>query len=570
MWITSNEEYQDLLSYIDEIQANPIFKGRDSEGLKLFQIGDMLIHQPDKFGEQYEEKPKAATKTYDPLIFGKDSTECITNITVDNEQVFIYKSDGSCEIKEYYNWAIGANYDEDCTRLKGNQFYKYIKEISEDQYYSLKESWNPRIWTPRTASEGFMLRSGMTYYKGMRVSDVSLLSFDIEATSLNKDDPEAQVVLLSTTYRDKAGKIEKKLFDMFDFAHSSEFNVTINDYIKDKNPDVILGHNILSYDLPYLDKNMGLGLKWGKDGSGILFDEKASRIRKDGSQQYEFFNANIHGREIIDTFFLSIKYDISREFPSYGLKAIEKHLGYVKEDRTWDFNTWSVKKLIEAKKSGNDEIWQKFREYCQDDSDSPIKMFDLMIPSFFYLAQSIPKTLQQCINEGTGSCIDAFFIRAYLQDGFSLPRSSKPEEFQGAISFGIPGNYKNVFSVDFHALYPSIIKQYKLYDQKKDPNGYMLKATEYFTKVRVEYKQKFKETGDHMYEGMQMMAKIFANSIYGFCGANFLLFNSPDIAKRITEIGRELLDTICTVATGKSVYYWKDLNKEPEVIENED
>jgi DNA polymerase elongation subunit (family B) len=184
-------------------------------------------------------------------------------------------------------------------------------------------------------------------------------------------------------------------------------------------------------------------------------------------------------------------------------------------------------------------------------------MFDLMGPTFFYLNQSIPKTFQQLINEATGSQLDSFMIRAYLQDGYSQPQTSQKEEFEGAISFGIPGNYKNVFSVDFHALYPSIIKQYKIYDKKKDPSAYMLEATKYFTEVRVEYKNKFKETGNIMYDGMQQAAKVCANSIYGFMGSGYLLYNSPSNAALVTKHGRDLLDTICRKSTGIGVLEWK-------------
>jgi DNA polymerase elongation subunit (family B) len=315
----------------------------------------------------------------------------------------------------------------------------------------------------------------------------------------------------------------------------------LNDYVIAKNPDIILGHNILGYDLPYLDKNSFPGLFWGKDKSRIIFDEKASKKRKDGSQQYEYFNAYFNGREIVDTFFLSLTYDIGREFPSYGLKSIEKHLGLVKDDRSWDFKTWPVRKLIEAKKAGNHEIWNQFRQYCADDSDSPIKMFDIMIPSFFYLCQSVPKTLQQMVNEASGSQLDSLMIRSYLQDGYSLPRSSKKEEFEGAISMGVPGVYKNVRKVDVASLYPSIMLQYEIYDKKKDPNCHQLKMLKYFRDERLTNKRLAKETGDKYYDDLQNSQKIMINSMYGFMGAGYLLFNYPFGAAEVTRYGREIL-----------------------------
>jgi DNA polymerase elongation subunit (family B) len=567
LWIKDQSDLTEFLSFIQDERLSVQYVGKDNDGLNMLKVGDYIVHAPVylydpgqvKLGKILPQKEViqptkdvVSQKQYDPLIFGKDSTEYITNITVDNDNVYIYKSDDSVQIQEYMNWAVGANWAEGSQRLKGHQYFKYIKELPEDQWYNLKDNWNPRVWTPRTASEGFMLRSGMTYYKGMKVSDVSLLSFDIEATTLDKDDPDAKVVLVSMTYRNKTGKIEKYLFDIFDYEQSTDMWNDLNSWVKVKNPDIILGHNILSYDLPYLNKNSS-GLKWGKENTKVIFDSKESKIRKDGQQQYKFFNANINGREIVDTFFLSLKYDIGREFPSYGLKAIEKHLGLVKEDRSWDFQTWSVKKLVEAKSKGNHEIWQKFREYCQDDSDSPIKMFDIMIPSFFYLCQSVPKTLQQMINEASGSQLDSLMIRSYLQDGYSLPKSSPKEEFEGAVSMGVPGVYKNVRKVDVASLYPSIMLQYQIYDNKKDPNRNMLKMLEYFRNERLANKKLAKDTGEKYYDDLQNSQKIMINSMYGFMGAGYLLFNYPFGAAEVTRHGREILLKGVEWATGHTL-----------------
>lgn len=555
MWINSKEDWNEFLSYIKDEKINPSLVAVDENDWRMFQAGDLLVHIPDHYDIPKLDTNVPKVGKYDPLIFGKDGTENIVNISIDNDEVFIYFADGSHIRREYFNWAIGSIWDEGCTRLKGHQFFKYIKDLPEDQYYSLRESWNPKIWTPRTASEGFMLRSGMTYYKGMKTNDISLLSFDLEATTLDKDHPDAYVPLVSTTFRDKKGTITKRLFDVFEYESDEQMWVDLNLYVQKCNPDVILGHNILSYDLPYLDKHSCKldGLAWGREGSRIIFDEKMSKIRKDASQQYEFHNANIIGREIIDTFFLSIKYDIGRDFPSYGLKSIEKHLGLVTEDRSWDFKEWPVRKLIEAKQNGNDKIWQEFREYCQDDSDSPIKMFDIMIPSFFYLCQSVPKTLQQMINEASGSQLDSLMIRSYLQDNNSLPRTSKKEEFEGAISMGVPGIYKNVRKVDVASLYPSIMLAYDIYDKKKDPNRHMLQMLEYFRNQRLTNKRLAKETGDRYYDDLQNAQKIMINSMYGFMGAGYLLFNYPAGAAEVTRYGREILLKGVEWATGQTL-----------------
>ena len=66
-----------------------------------------------------------------------------------------------------------------------------------------------------------MLLEGYTYYKGMTIEDVSILSFDIEATGLNSNDPDAEVILISNTFR-KDGKITKKLFDIYNYDNQQD------------------------------------------------------------------------------------------------------------------------------------------------------------------------------------------------------------------------------------------------------------------------------------------------------------------------------------------------------------
>lgn len=482
---------------------------------------------------------------YNPLIFGKDQTENIVNITIEDGLVYLYYKDGTKEAVEYDPWVLSKEKFRNSERLKGNQYYKYINDITYERFQELKTEWKHGVWMPRSLEEGFMLRHGFTYFKGMKVKDVSVMSVDIETTGLDPNAKNAEVILISYTFRNRFGVIEKKIYDVFDYKDQKNMIEDFNAKTQQLDPDIIIGHNLLGFDLPYI--NCQAPLEIGRDGSVAKFDEKPSKFRKDGSQQYDYLNVRVHGREVIDTMFLSIKYDIGRDFPAYGLKQIEKHLDLVGDNRIeWDFNKFPTKDYKEWPK----EKWLEFKEYISDDSDSPLKMFDIMIPSFFYLTQSIPKTLQQIINEASGSQLDSLMIRSYLQDGYSQPMTSKKVEFEGAISMGVPGIYKNVRKVDVASLYPSIMLEYKIYDKQKDPNGNMLKALDYFRTERLNNKKLAKDTGDQYYDDLQGSQKIMINSLYGFMGAGFLLYNYPKGASDVTRYGREILQKGVAWATG--------------------
>lgn len=547
--IDNNHDYQDFKGFISDPAVKILNQYKDNQyTVYSFNTGETIAVSNSLIPEE--------TK-YDRLIFGKDQTENVVNVSVVDGKVQIYTEKNGTVTKiekDYLPWVLTSKpVSRRHQRLKGNQYYKYINFMDYKDYLEFTSKWQNDVYTPRTIEEGYMLLHGVTYFKDMDTSSPSILSFDIETLSLDPNAEDAGVVLITNTLRNSKG-ISRKLFSIKDYDSDHDMISDWCNWVRKNDPSIMVGHNIFGFDLDYLDVRGG-GLSLGRDGSEMQRSPRPWKFRKDGSQQYSFTNMRINGREIIDTFFLSIKFDIGRKFPSYGLKPIIEYLGMEKTDRIkWDFDKWSVKKTL-----SDDKMWTDFCSYAIDDSDDSLKLYDHMIAAFFYLNQSIPKSFQHMINEATGSQVDSFMIRSYLQDGYSQPKSSDKVAFQGAISFGIPGNYQNVFSVDFHALYPSIIRQYKLYDKNKDPKSNFLKATEYFAQARVKYKKQFKDTGDIRFDGMQSAAKVFVNSLYGATGSGYLLYNSPKIAEYITSKGRELLDTICQTATGKSVYIWREI-----------
>lgn len=513
-----------------------------------YMYGDKKVEPQDgkwiiEYIDELRNKPKSKEKTYNPLVFGKNNTENITSITIEDNGAHIYKQDGTSEIIDFKPYALSNKKYNQSEELKGNKYYKYINYVSLDKFKELQQEWDRTKWTPRSPEEAFMVLNGYTYYKGMTIEDVSVLSFDIEATGLNSNDPNAEVILISNTFR-KDGKLTKKLFDIYNYDNQQDMLREWSVWVQKINPDIMLGHNILGYDLPYM-ANQDQQLLIGRDQEPIYFEEKVSKFRKDGNQSYEYNNARVHGRELIDTLFLSIKYDIGRTFPSYGLKYIEEHLDLVGEDRIkWDFEKYPTKDYKNWPKGK----WREFCQYCRDDADSPLKMFDIMAPSFFYMTQSTPKTFQQVINEASGSQLDSIMVRSYLQDGYSQPKTSQKVPYQGAISMGNPGVYINVKKVDVASLYPSIMLQYEIYDKEKDENKHLVKILDYFRTERL--KNKKLASKDKYYDDLQSSQKIFINSLYGFLGAGYLLYNYPEGAAKVTEHGREILQMGVEWATG--------------------
>lgn len=440
--------------------------------------------------------------------------------------------------------------------LEGSQYYKYLRlyDSWEDKEAGRKvlrknNIDNYHIYDPKEAS---LLFNGLTYYKGMKPKDVSILSFDIESTGLVHN-ADSRVLLISNTYRNKAGRIEKRLFAYDEFESDKALFDGWSDWVRSLDPSIICGHNIFGYDLPYMAycaANAGTSLKLGRDGSDLRFNDYSSKKRKDGSQDIEYFNAHIYGREIVDTMFLAITYDVGRKYTSYRLKGIIAEEGLEKPDRVF----YDADKIRDNYKIP--EEWEKIKAYAIDDADDALALFDLMIPAYFYFAQSVSKTFQQMINSATGSQINNIMVRAYLQDGHSIARADEAEKYPGAISFGVPGLYSNCFKQDVASLYPSIMRQYEIYNPRKDPKRYFLEMVEFFTLQRLRNKALAKETGNRSYKDLEQSQKIAINSAYGFLGSSGLNYNYPRGAAKITEYGRNILSKAIEYSTGKKIEFW--------------
>lgn len=539
--IKNSGEYRDSVEFINdpdiEITSEAWIKGG-----KLYSFNtNEEIFVPWKFEDEYG----------NDLIFGKDKTRNVVSVETDDDLLYVYTEENGnveCEVRPNSFWLLAPKKFHNFRRLKGGGFYRYIKRFEDREEFddARKKGYKQNCWSIYNGEEAALVDQGITYFKGMKVEDVSVLAYDIEATGFVHNET-SKTLCISNTFR-KNGQITKKFFTVDEYDGNDR--AMIDDWcswVREMDPSVICGHNIFGYDFPYLAHCAGGSLPLGRDGSDLKFTDYTSKFRKDGSQTLDYHNARIHGREIIDTMFLSYKYDIGRNFPSYALKRIIDHLGLEKEDR----------QHYDASKIGTN--WsdpverEKIKAYAIDDADDALALYELMIPSFFYLNQSIPKTFQQIINTASGSQINAYMVRAYFQDGHGLPMASPAEPFEGAVSLGIPGVYDNVRKVDVASLYPSIMIEYKVYDKRKDPKAYFLETVKHFTKERLYNKKMGKETGDKYYKDLEQSQKIVINSMYGFLGAAGLLFNSPKKAAFVTRRGREITTKGVEWATGHTL-----------------
>ncbi|OGV53098.1 MAG: hypothetical protein A2X49_17340 [Lentisphaerae bacterium GWF2_52_8] len=308
--------------------------------------------------------------------------------------------------------------------------------------------------------------------------------------------------------------------------------------VRERDPDTLEGHNIFRFDLPFIEeraKRHKVRLALGRDGSAL--SKRNSRVSiAERTVNYTRYEA--YGRHVVDSFHLVQFYDIShRELEGYGLKYVARHFGVAAKNRTYVEGA-DIARLWEEDRA-------KLLAYALDDAREARAVSAILSPSYFYQAQLIPMSYQDCVVRGNATRIDAMLVAAYLAEGGapSEPEASRP--FSGALTEAFAaGVFKNVWHCDVRSLYPSIILAEK-WCPKRDVLGVFPRFLDSLRRFRLDAKdaQRAARTSEEKdyFNSLQTTFKILINSFYGYLGFSQGTFNDYDMAESVTSRGREIL-----------------------------
>ena len=388
----------------------------------------------------------------------------------------------------------------------------------------------------------YLLLTGRTSFLGMGFEGLRRLALDIEVLTAegfefpNPARPADRVIAISLA--DSTGFRAVLRGDRMD---EPALLAECTRLIRERDPDVIEGHNIFRFDLEYLEaraRRHGVALAWGRDGEPLRGHPARLQIadRTIGYRRY-----HVTGRHIVDTWFLAQLYDLgARDLPSFGLKDIARHFGLAAAERTY-VDAADIPRLFAADPD-------RLMRYALDDAVEALAVAGVLAPPYFAQAQLLPFDYQSVIVRGNAAKIDALLLREYLRQGRAVPAPAAPAEIAGGYTAVLQqGVARPVLHVDVTSLYPSIMLAGGI-APASDTLGAFPRLLRDLRDFRVSAKQMMQAAPTDVerrhLNALQQTFKILINSFYGYLGFAPGHWSDFAAANRVTAEGRRVVTAI--------------------------
>lgn len=507
----------------------------------------------------------------DAALYGKDPTPGIVDVVALREG----RDDGPALVRLYRRGPDGTLFTEDdrlypffflsdaalldglpktykIQQLDGDAFFRFVVVFNAWRpYYDAlrhldtatesREKRPDEVYTAGSPAQQYLMQTGRTLFKGMTLDDLHRLQFDLEVVSEggfpSADRPSDAVVIVALS--DNRGW--SLLLHSNDHGDEARLLQDALDAIRERDPDVIEGHNIYAFDLPYFETRCrlhGLPFAIGRDGSTPRSFPAQMRFAE-RSIAYPAYE--IAGRHVVDTLFQAMSYDVTkRDLPGYGLKAVAKYFGFAPEGRTY----------VDGDKIG--ETWrtdpERLLAYALDDVIETERIARHLSGASFYLTQMLPMPYGQAARTGPAAKIEALFVREYLRQRRSFPRPEWGSQTVGGYTdVFATGVFGPVVYADVESLYPSIMLEFGV-QPKSDTLGLFPSLLRRLRDLRIATKRAARTSSDpderSSLDARQSSYKILINSFYGYLAFGFGTFNDFAEADRVAATGQELLRAV--------------------------
>ena len=486
------------------------------------------------------------------LLFGSDPTPRIVAIELGETgtvKVYRREKDGSIatdtEPIHPFVWCDSdvTDLNIDAEKLAGDLRYGW--RISVDSWKELIALRNGvknagrSFFALSDPVQHYLTHTGRTLFKGLAFEELRRLQLEV-LSDAGIDDPGEGEHLMSIALSDNTGWEELIVVDPAKVEESEKAALKrLTAIIKERNPDVIEGHNLFRFDLPYLvarARKAKVKLDWGR--SGGFLRSRPSRLQI-AEKTIDYPKFTVDGRHFVDTFLFAHFYDVGmRSLTGFERIDVAQHFGLCDSA---DVSSLTGKELQREYLAGS----ERFRKRALCAVRETRAVADLLSPSYFIQAQIFPYNYQDVIVRGNATRINALFLREYFRQRHSIPEMPMVRGFEGgytAIFF--TGVARNVWHCDIASLYPSVMLQFDCFPVTDQLQIFRHLLTDLRT-FRLEAKASMRAAKDRAqqqyFHALQNTFKILINSFYGYLGFAQGHFADFDAAARVTQIGRDLL-----------------------------
>lgn len=330
----------------------------------------------------------------------------------------------------------------------------------------------------------------------------------------------------------------------------------LNAWVARYDPDVIIGWNLVQFDLRILHQHAqqyGVPLRLGRDGSAMEW-------REHGQTEGHFF-ASAAGRLIIDG--IEALKSATWSFPSFSLESVSQTL--LGEGKAID-NAYQRMAEIQ-RRFDQDKV--ALAHYNLKDCELVTRIFAKTELLAFALERATVTGLAPDRSGGSVAAFSHRYLPLMHRLGYVAPNLGDVEGAPspgGFVMDSRPGLYDSVLVLDYKSLYPSIIRTFLidpvgLIEGMREPDdehsvpgflGARFSRSAHGLPSIVEQIWQAREAAKRdANKPLSQALKIIMNSFYGVLGSTGCRFFDPRLASSITMRGHEIMRRTRALIEGK-------------------
>src|SRR6476620_7206343 len=494
-----------------EFEKNTLLFGADPTprivAIELGETGTVKVHRREKGGSTV-----ADVEPFHPLVWADSD---VVDLGIESE-----KLQGDLN----YGWLITVDSWKDLIALRNG-----LKNAGRD-FFAFTDP-----------VQHYLTATGRTLFKDLPFEELKRIQLEVLAgVPTSRDDPGHNDHIMSIALSDNTGWEELILVDPNNIEESERAALKrLASLIKERDPDVIEGHNLFRFDLPYLvdrAKKLKTKLDWGR--SGGFLRSRPSRLQI-AEKTIDYPKFTIGGRHFVDTFLLAQFYDVGmRSLAGFERTDVARHFELCDSEE----DSALTGKELQSAYLSDSEIFRR-RALCGVRETRALS--DLLSPSYFIQAEIFPYNYQDVIVRGNATRINALFLREYFRQRHSIPELPMVRTFEGGYTdIFFTGVARNVWHCDIASLYPSVMLQFECFpatDQLQIFRHLLTDLRNFRLQAKAEMRAEKDPAKQHHLQALQNTFKILLNSFYGYLGFAQGHFADFDAAARVTQIGRDLL-----------------------------